>query len=801
MIKNYITIALRNLLKQRFYTLLNVMGLSIGIACFVMIALYVADELSYDRFHPRAEQTYRVGLKGQLSGQEINVAVTCPPLATTVVEEFPEVDDATRLYQLDSEVTRYEDVVFTETEVFFADSNFFQVFGYELIEGDPATALKEPNTMVITESTAVKYFGNEPALGKIVTVGDFNATYEVTGVVKDVPHNAHFHFDVLYSMSSFEFSRNETWLSNSFYTYLVLNENASPDQVEARFDDLVMKYVGPEVEKFMGVNMEQLGEQGDAYGYFLQPLTDIHLHSNLDAELQANGDITYVYILSAIALFVILIACINFMNLATARSANRAKEVGVRKTLGSIRSHLIGQFLTESVLLSTIATLIAVVLVALFIAPFNQIAGKQIVFNALEQPWLIGVFVFILLLVGFLAGSYPAFYLSRFRPADVLKGKIRAGFKSSQIRNGLVVFQFFISIALIVCTLLVYKQLEYAQSINLGFDKENVVVIKNGRRLGDKIQSFRQELSQQSFVRNAGVSSSVPPGINNNTIFRQMGSDQDHLVTFFFADHDLIPTLGIEILEGRNFSRDFPTDTTAIILNESAVKEFGLENPLNEEINFLGGSEPRPMKVIGVMKDFNFQSLKVDIRPVAIMLREEGRFMTVRMQPGNVSDQLASIESEWKSSFPGEPFEFSFMDEDFDALFRSEQRLGKVFTTFTGLAIFIACLGLLGLASFTAEQRTKEIGVRKVMGASVVSVIVLLSRDFTRLVLIAFVMAVPVSWWVMEQWLSGFAFRINIGVGAFLLAGLMAFVVAWLTVSFQSLKAARTDPARSLRSE
>ena len=801
MIKNFITIAFRNLLKQRFYTLINVLGLSIGIACFVMITLYVTDELSYDRFHPHAENTYRVGLRGKLSGQEINVAVTCPPMAFTLVEEFPEVKDATRLYNLESEVTRYEDVVYTETEVFFADSNFFRVFGYELLEGDPATALKEPNTLVLTEGTAKKYFGNEPALGKMVTVGDFNATYEVTGILKNPPENAHIHFDVLYSMSSFEYSRNETWLSNSFYTYLVLDEGANPAQVESKFEDLVFKYVGPEVEKFMGISLDQFGEQGDAYGYFLQPVVDIHLRSQLDAEIEPNSDITYVYILSAIALFVILIACINFMNLATARSANRAKEVGVRKTLGSVRSHLIYQFLTESVILSTLATLISIILVALFVSPFNQISGKQISFNVLEQPWLLGVFIFILLLVGFLAGSYPAFYLSRFRPAEVLKGKIRAGFKSSQIRNGLVVFQFFISIALIVCTLLVYQQLEYAQSINLGFDKENVVVVKNGRRLGDRIQSFRQQLSQQSYVKSAAVSTNVPPGVSNNSVFRKKGSEEDHLVTFFHGDYDLIPTLGIEMLEGRNFSRDFPTDTSAIILNEAAVKEFGLENPISEVINFLGDQQPRGLKVIGVMKNFNFQSLKVDIKPAAILLQKEGRFLTARLQPGNISEQVNSMEAAWKEFSPGEPFEYSFLDDDFDALFRAEQRLGKVFTIFTGLAIFIACLGLLGLAAYTAEQRTKEIGVRKVMGASVMSVLMLLSRDFSRLVLIAFVLAVPVSYWVMERWLSSFAFRIDIGVGAFALAGVMAFIVAWLTVSLQSWKAASTDPARSLRSE
>ncbi|MFP4290001.1 MAG: ABC transporter permease [Cyclobacteriaceae bacterium] len=801
MIKNYITIALRNLSKQRFYTLLNVLGLSIGITCFVLITLYVVDELSYDRFHHHADRTYRVILKGRVSGQEIDVAVTCPPMAQGMINEYPEVADATRLYKLQSEVTRYEDIVYTETEVFFADSNFFDVFNYELIAGDPASALKEPNTLVLTEETAKKYFGNESALGKMVTVGDLNATYEVTGIVKDPPHNAHFHFDVLYSMNSFPFSKQETWLSNSFYTYLVLNEGADPQTLEAKFKDLVVKYVGPEVQQYMGVSIEEMEKQGGAYGYFLQPLTDIHLYSQLDAEIEANGNITYVYILSAIALFVIVIACINFMNLATARSANRAKEVGVRKTLGSIRSHLITQFLTESVIVSTFSTLIAVVMIALFIDPFNQISGKNIAFNIFEQPWLLGVFVAILVIVGLLAGSYPAFYLSAFRPAEVLKGKIRAGFKSSGIRNGLVVFQFFISIALIVCTLLVYKQLDFTRNLNLGFDKENVLIIKNGRRLGEKAQSFRQELANQSIVKSAAVSSALPPNIGNNTVFRQKGSEEDHLITYFHGDYDLIPTLGIQIVEGRNFSRDFPSDTAAIILNEAAVREFGMEDPLGAEVRHFGSETEQTMKVVGVMKNFNFQSLKVDIRPVAMILSQEGGYLSVRMQPGDVTGHIAGIESKWKEFSPAEPFEYSFMDDDFDALFRAEQRLGKVFTTFTSFAIFIACLGLLGLAAYTAEQRTKEIGVRKVMGASVVSVMLLLSKDFSKLVLIAFLIAVPVSYWVMEQWLSGFAFRISIGAGAFLLAGILAFIVALITVSIQSLKAARTDPARSLRSE
>lgn len=801
MIKNYIIIAFRNLSKQKFYTVLNVLGLSIGVASFMFIVLYTADELSYDRFHSHADQIYRVRLEGKISGQEMAVAVTCPPLGQVAQDEFPEVENYTRLYKLENEVIRYEDRVFTENRVFFADSTFFDVFDFELISGDPASALKEPNTLVLTESTAKKYFGEENALGKTLNVGDFFSNYEVTGVVKDPPQNTHFHFDMLYAMSTLSYSREDAWVSNSFYTYLVLNKDAQPEVLETKLGGLVEKYVGPQVQQFMGISLEEFEKQGGRYGYFLQPLTDIHLYSQLDAEIEPNGSITYVYILSAIALFVIIIACINFMNLATARYASRAKEVGVRKTLGSIRSHLVSQFLTESVMVSTISTLLAIILISLFIEPFNQMSGKAISFQLMDKPWLALVFVLIIFVVGFLAGSYPAFYLSGFRPAEVLKGKIRAGIRSSSIRNGLVVFQFFISIALIVCTILVYRQLEYTRNVNLGFDKENVLIIKNGRRLGDKIQSLRQELTHFSAVENASVSTSVPPLIGNTSVFRLKGSDEDHLLTWYYGDYEQIPTLGVELTSGRNFSRDFPSDTAAVILNEAAVRELGLDDPIHAELSFFGDSNGRIIKVVGVMKDFNYQSLKEHIRPMAMLLTQNGAYLSVRLQPGNVGEHVAAIEQFWKEQSPGEPFEFTFMDEDFDALFRTEQRMGQVFTTFTAMAIFIACLGLLGLAAFTAEQRTKEIGIRKVMGASVLSVMVLLSKEFTRLIGIGFLIAVPVSYWVMENWLKSFAFRIPIDVWTFILAGVSAIIIALLTVSFQSFKAARTDPARSLRSE
>ena len=801
MIRNYIKVAIRNLLKQKFYSVLNILGLSIGISSCLFILLYIHDELSYDQFHEKGERIYRVNLHAKLAGQEFSGGVACAPFAFTAIEEFPEVENAVRLHSLSNEVIRYGENVFTESEVFFADSTFFEVFTFPLVEGEPKTALTQPHSIVLTEAMARKYFGDEPAMGKILTVGDYNAAYKVTGIVKDPPENAHFHFDMLYSMSTSEDSRSEIWVSNNYFTYLLLHKGASSKALEDKLPSLVEKYVGPQVEQFMGINLEQFENSDNQYGYFLQPMLDIHLHSRLDAELDVNGDIMYVYIFAAIAAFILLIACINFMNLSTARSANRAKEVGVRKTLGSLRSTLMGQFLAESILVTVIAFVLAIFFTSTFLSAFNSMAGKALSLNFLAQPWTMAGIAGLIIVIGVIAGSYPAFYLSSFKPVEVLKGRIRAGVKSGSIRNILVVFQFFISITLIVCTALVYQQLEYARNVNLGFDKENVIIISNAQWLGEKAEAFKQDLLSHSQIINASLSNSIPPKVQSNTVFRTEGTEVDHLITFYFVDHDYIPTLGMELAEGRNFSREFSTDTAAVILNEAAVREFGFDEPLHQKLWTFIDNPPRTYEVVGVVKNFNFETLRNEIRPMAILLSDNPRFVSVRISPGNMQETLGLLESQWKAYAPNEPFEYTFMDEDFDALFRSEQRLGKVFTIFTGLAIFIACLGLLGLAAFTAEQRTKEIGVRKVMGASVFSVVVLLSKDFTKLVIIAFVIAIPVSYFVMENWLEEFAYRISIGVGTFLLAGVLSIVIAWFTVSWQSVRAARVNPVKSLRSE
>ncbi len=803
MLRNYLLVAFRNIKKQKFYAILNILGLGIGIASCLFIILYMADELRYDRFHTKADRIYRVGLVGKIAGQEVQTTNTCPPMAFTFIEEFPEVVNATRLYIYDDEeVVRYEELAINEEKIYYTDSTFFEVFDFKLLEGDPFTLLDEPNTVVLTESMVKKYFGQESALGKTLLMGTDRTPNKVTGIMEDPPSHSHFHFHMLRSMASLEYSRSPVWLDNSFMTYLVLNKEASPAALEAKFPEVVKKYVGPDIQQMLGISVEEMFAQGGNYGYFLQPLTKIHLHSHLSNEIEPNGDILYVYIFAAIAFFIIIIACINFMNLSTARSGNRAKEVGIRKTLGTLRNRLVGQFLTESVLYSLVAALLAVCIVILLMPSFNQLAGKAFSVESLIQPWLIGSLLGLMLLVGMVAGSYPAFYLSSFKPAEVLKGKLKAGMRSGSLRSVLVVFQFTISIGLIICTLLVFQQLKYTQQKNMGFDKENLVVITGLYRLKEGQQeAFRQSLLGHAGVLNASISNSVPPGVNNTTIFRAKGTEEDHIMGTYHVDYDYLPTMQIELAKGRNFSKDFPTDTVALLLNEAAVREFGYEDPLNQEILYFNHDKPVVYKVIGVMKDFNFESLRQQVRPLALMLTRSGSNMSVRVSPGDLSQTIQELETIWNRFASDEPFEYSFLDEDFDALFRSEQRLGNVFSVFTSLAILVACLGLLGLAAFTAEQRTKEIGIRKVMGASVVNVMVLLSKDFTMLVLVAFVIAVPVAYFIMRHWLQGFAYRIDMNMAPFVLAGVLALILAWLTVSWQSFKAARVNPVKSLRNE
>lgn len=800
MLQNYFKLAVRNILKHKFFSAINILGMSIGIAACLLILLYVVDELSFDRFHANADRIYQVGLQAKIGDQDVTTANTCPPMAETLVEEVPGVEAATRISNFwGTPSLKYGDKAFTEEKVFHADSNFFEFFGYKLLEGDIETALKEPNTVVLTKSIATKYFGNESPLGKLITVGG-HQTYTITGVAEDAPLNSHFIFKVLLSSASAEQMQRNVWLNNFLYTYFRTDEHTNVSDIASKFPDLVTKYVGPEVERFMGVSMKDMEKSGGAYGYFTTRITDIHLRSTTRDGLEPAGNIMYVYFFGGIGLFIVIIACINFMNLSTARSAGRAKEVGLRKTLGSLRSQMVRQFLAESILYSFLAVIVALVLCYLLLPQFNLLAGKQLGMTVFMQPVFVVAIIALILFVGVVAGSYPAFYLTSFSAVEVLKGKVRAGMKSKGVRSGLVVLQFGLSIFLIIFTGIVFQQIRFMQQRNLGIDKHNILIIPNAGLLGEHKNAFKNSLAQQTGIVRSSYTNNSFPGVNNTTVFKAAGSEQDRIMGLYYADYDHQEVMKFEMKEGRYFSRDFPSDSSAILLNEAAVKEFGFTDPIGEEIIFNDDNQKETLKVIGVYKDFNFESLKNKIRPLSIRLTNDSYQLMIRYE-GNPAERVAAVEKLWKQLVPGQPFDYSFLDERFDELFRSEQRMGQLFTVFSCLAIFIACLGLFALAAFMAEQRTKEIGIRKVMGASTTGLTMMLSREFTRLVVIAFVPAALAAWFVVDSWLDGFAYRVDISPWIFIGSGAVATGIAWFTVSFQSIKAAASNPVTSLRYE
>jgi putative ABC transport system permease protein len=764
--------------------------------------LYVTHELSYDKFHPDADRIFQVGLNGKIGGQDIRVANTCPPMAEALVADIPGVEGATRIATMFGQpVVRNGEKIFSEEKVFYVDSNFFDFFGYRLREGDIKTVLKEPNTVVLTERMALKYFGDENPIGKLLVIGNENKTFKVTGLAENPPTNSHFDYNILVSAITSENLKTGIWLNNFMYTYLKTQPNTSVEQVEAKFIPLVEKYIGPELEKFMGTTLKQMQEAGGAYGYYTTNIKDIHLHSTSQGDLEPGGNMMYVYFFSGIGAFIILIACINFMNLSTARSSGRAKEVGLRKVLGSLRGQMVGQFMAESILYSLVAVVLALIACYYLLPAFNLLSGKELSMEIFQSPWFIAGIVGLILVVGVVAGSYPAFYLTSFKPVEVLKGKIRAGAKSKGIRSVLVVFQFGLSIFLIIFTVVVYEQIQFMQKKNLGIDKNNILILENTARLGNNKETFRNELTQLTGITKISYTNNTFPGVNNTTVFKTAGSEQDHIMGVYFADYDHQDVLKFELKDGRYFSKDFATDSLAILLNEAAAKEFGFENPVGEEVLYNdNGSTFKKYKVIGVIKDFNFESFKAQVRPLSVLLTENANNLMIRYE-GEASTLISNVEKLWKQQAPNEPFEYAFLDENFDRLFRAEQRMGKLFSVFSSLAIFIACLGLFALAAFTTEQRTKEIGVRKSMGASVFSLSMLLSKEFTKLVVIAFIPASLLAWYISDTWLNGFAYRIDINPLVFVLSGVVAIVIAWLTVSYQAIKAATANPVNSLRYE
>ena len=803
MFKNYLTVGIRNLLRHKGYSSINVLGLAIGIACCILILLYVQDELSYDRYHEKHDRIYRLAESATIAGRPIEAAVTPPPWAPVLAEEYPEIEQITRLKPPGSRwLIRYKENRFYERYFVFADSSVFDIFTIPLVQGNAKTVLAEPHAVVLSESMADKYFGSENPIGKVIT-GDDLYEFTVTGIMEDMPGNSHFHFDFLASYASLApnklYNEPSTMQSHGFshdvFTYLLLREGQEPEDLERKFPGFLDRHLG-----------DMLEGTGIVARPFLQPITDIHLHSNMEAELGPNSDIRYVYIFSSLAVFILLIACVNFMNLSTARSARRAQEVGIRKVLGAQRQQLIRQFTGESIFLSVIALVIALVLVHLLLPPFNAVSGKTLEMDY-QSIWLVPTLVAIALLTGIVAGGYPAFILSSFRPVAVLTGALKAGASQSLLRKILITFQFIVSIIMIIGTVVVLDQLEYMQNKHLGFDKENVVIVRLPDAEAIKgYTAFKNAVLQYPEILNASTSTSVPGGQPSLNLVTPEGvpEDQSPVYQVIWSDYDFIETLGVEMAAGRTFSREFGADSTACLINMATVRSLGWENPIGKTIKMTGSpdSDP-PFEVIGVMEDFHNKSLHQPIEPLMIrLISEAASFMEIRIQGNNVTRGLEILEEQWGKIYPSHPaMDYSFLDADLAQLYIAEQRMGSVFVAGAILSIFIACLGLLGLSSFMAEQRTREIGVRKVLGATITNVILLLSRDFTRLILLAFVVGAPAAYYVMQTWLTGFPYRIELSLGVFAFSGLAALLIAWLTVGYQAFKAAASNPADALHGE
>jgi putative ABC transport system permease protein len=806
MLKNYFTVALRNLQRHKGYSFINILGLSIGLACCITIFLFVRDELRYDTFHAKADRIYRIQNDYHSDGKQQRLASSPPAFGPSLQRVFPEVEQSVRLFDLRQQLVSYGDKKFFEKDFLLADSTVFDVFTLPFALGNPREALNDPRSLVISESVARKYFGNGNPLNRELTLSG-SVKLRITGVMKDLPAHSHLKINALGSLGSLtlwgeEPSRLEDWGWQMTYTYLLLPEGYDAGRLEAKLPAFLEQYAEPKLE-------------GGRYEARLQPLKKIHLHSaGLEFDIAQTGDIHYVYAFSAIALFALLIACFNFMNLSTARSARRAKEVGLRKVIGANRSQLVGQFLGESVLLAVLALVIALVLVALALPAFNVWAGKNLSIGTVFTPLALAGLLATAVAVGLLAGSYPALFLSGFRPVRVMKGDLGLGGRGSySFRQVLVVMQFAVSTALIIATGVVFYQLRYMQQKNLGFAKEQLVFLP--MRTGDmqrNYQAIAQELLRHPGVTAATASYGVPGGAFAGESIRLPGRPDAYTVNMFLADHNYIPTMGMQLVAGRNFSRQFATDEQeAFILNETAVRDLGWGDPvraIGKEIfweTWGAGGEADTLKrgrVVGVVKDFHAKSFHQKIEPMVMHIYPGGfNEFVVRIRPENTAATLGFLRGQWAKLAPEWPFDYQFLDDQFARLYASEQTFGRLFGVFTGLSIFVACLGLFGLASFTAQQRTKEIGVRKILGASVGSIVALLSRDFLKLIAIAFVLAAPAAWYFMREWLQHFVYRVDLGWWIFAAAGGLAGLIALCTISLQSIRAALTAPVKSLRNE
>lgn len=804
MLKNYLKIGIRNLMRYKAFSFINVIGLAIGLTSFLLISAFIYDELSYDKYPSNYKNIYRVGLQLAQNGGVDDYPKVDNAVAPGMKNAFPEILESARITTA-SDYVRFKDNQVKEESMVFADSTVLKIFSIPLLEGNPNKALVEPNSIVISKEFAKKYFGDKPALGEVLTFRE-NGLMKVTGVFDKIPDNSHFHFDVFISMTTGHFTKmRQTWSNVGYYSYVVLNEHVDPRQLEAKFPQLVEKYVVPEVQADMGVSYADASKTVGNLKFYLMSIKDIHLHSHTKYEIEANGDINNVYIFGALAFFILLLACINFMNLSTASSAKRALEIGVRKVMGSFKSQLMAQFLLESTLLSMMALVLAFFLSYTLLPLFNQLTGKHLdVFFFLSPPVLSTMIAFGLV-VGILAGFYPALFLSSVQPLRVLKSNSSKSAKRGGLRSALVILQFTISTALIIATIVAYQQLRFMQNIKLGYDKDQIIVIENAGLLHTNEIPFKQKLKMDHRVVNV-TNASVPIGsagsFGGTEVFPKGSNTYNIHITIFTMDYDYLETLGIGVKMGRNFSKEFLSDSLGqnVIINETAMRDLGW-NENNVIGNTIVRTAQQQYKVVGVINDFHYTSAKDKIAPLMILYHGYSPSMLVKVNTNEMQSFISDLGAMWSKFSEDVPFSYYFLDAQFARLYKAEQTIEKLFIVFMVIAVLIASLGLYGLSTYSAEQRVKEMGIRKVLGSSVRQIVVLQSKEFLLLVVIAIVVAAPLAWWTMHQWLQNFGYRIEINGWIVVLAALSAMVIAIVTVSFQAIKTATANPIISLKAE
>ncbi|MCG8410687.1 MAG: ABC transporter permease [Bacteroidales bacterium] len=804
MIKNFFLTAFRNAFKNWTYSIINILGLSTGLAAITYIFLFIQFEIGYDGIHDKAEQIYRVGVSGKMMNSDLDMVVTPAPMAEAMLNDYPEVINSCRIMGYGDWLIVCDGKKINERELLFADSTFFDVFSFKLLKGNPKKALSSPRSVVLTETGAQKYFGKENPIGKLLKVESDTVLYKVTGLVEDPPENSHFHFDLLGSLSTLRMSRSTAWLSHNFHTYLVLKEGTDAKKFEHKMQEMVVKNVGPEIEQALGISMDGFEEKGNSFRYFIQPMVDIHLHSDYPYELEMNGNVTYVYIFISIAIFILIIASINFTNLSTARASNRSKEVGVRKVVGAMKPQLVIQFLTESFLITLVSLGIAIVLLEVFMPWLNNIVQIPLEINYFDCWYIVPSLFLLIVIVALMAGSYPAFFLASFKPVSVLTGKLKLGAKSTKLRAVLVIIQFVVSVFILLSTYVVSSQLSYVLNKDMGFDKENVLLIRRSDALDNQLEAFKSELKSLSGVVTVSNSTSYPGRDFWKNLFLLKGESKSktYLLHQALVGYDYENVFGFEMAAGRFFSPEY-ADSNSIVINEAAVKILGLEDPVGKIILQPTGDGFDEMSIIGVVKDFNFRSLHNSIEPLAFTFMGEniGGFITVKIESANVSSSINKIQSIWNDFVLDYPFEYSFLDEKQAELYKSERRTSNIFILFSGLSILIAFMGLLGLISFMTEQRKKEIGVRKTFGATSTHIIYIICKDILKLVFVAAIISLPLTYWGMNNWLQSFSYRINIDYFMFVMIIFATLVLSLLTVIYQTIKAALRNPAETLRYE